>query len=421
VAIHKLRCEKTEESKMHKSGTESAGNRDRRNFLIRSLGLGSGVLLYPRLFTGTLSGQEGPDESTNAALNEEALALWSNRLVGSPSATKGDRPQPDEAAFFYYTKDKGFMPVELETDDQSDLGQLLPATSTNMKLGVNVVRPNREHFRYIARNKNGTLAVSIMPFADTAPAKSGSAGEDSAKPGDTSSDPPSDHLISSVLPPPPAFDYHVSYPTGPSLVTNGAPMHAGFGNWAWTFTVQEKPPAWQAFMTDLQTALGGQTSSSTASHASTTQPAGTKPPATSNTTLAQLIKFVEGGVGAWETLSFLGVGVKVLNSVLGKTMAQTGKPNVLLTLPNRQVVTSKAGRQTAAGSALPLLQGEYVAVPLTRADVLRNAGKTLELYEGVIVPAGSKDTRAALSETLLPGDSEPDPGLTYVSFSVKFS
>jgi hypothetical protein len=70
---------------------------------------------------------------------------------------------------------------------------------------------------------------------------------------------------------------------------------------------------------------------------------------------------------------------------------------------------------------LPLLQGEYVAVPLTRADVLRNAGKTLELYEGVIVPAGSKDTRAALSETLLPGDSEPDPGLTYVSFSVKFS
>lgn len=406
---------------MHKSGTESAGNRDRRNFLIRSLGLGSGVLLYPRLFAGTLSGQEGPDESTNAALNEEALALWSNRLVGSPSATKGDRPQPDEAAFFYYTKDKGFMPVELETDDQSDLGQLLPATSTNMKLGVNIVRPNRQHFNYIARNKNGTLAVSVMPFTDAAPAKDSTAGSDTAKPGTASSDPPSDHLISSVLPPPPAFDYHVSYPTGPSLVTNGSPMHAGFGNWAWTFTVQEKPPAWQAFMSDLQTALGGQTSNSTGSHASSTPPPGAKPQTTSSTTLSQAIKFVEGGVGAWETLSFLGVGIKVLNSVLGKTMAQTGKPNVLLTLPNCQVVTSKAGRQSAAGFALPLLQGEYVAVPLTKADVLRNAGKSYELYEGVIVAAGSKDTRTALAETLLPADGESDPGLTYVSFSVKLS
>ncbi len=406
---------------MHKSGTESAGNRDRRDFLIRSLGLGSGVLLCPRLFAGTFSGQEGPDESANAALNTEALALWSNRLVGSPSATKGDRPQPDEAAFFYYTKDKGFLPVELETDDQSDLGQLLPATSTIMKLGVNVVRPNREHFRYIARNKNGTLAVGIMPFVDTAPAKSGSTTDNSAKAGDASSDPPSDHLISSVLPPPPAFDYHVSYPSGPSLVTNGSAMHAGFGNWSWTFSVQEKPPAWKAFMTDLQSALGSQTSSSAGSHSSSTQSAGTKPPATANTTLGQVVKFVEGGVGAWETLSFLGVGVNVLNSVLGKMMAQTGKPNVLLTLPNRQVVTSKAGRQSAAGSALPLLQGEYVAVPLTRADMLRNAGKTLELYEGVIVPAGSKDTRAALAETLLPADGDSDPGLTYVSFSVKLS
>jgi hypothetical protein len=43
------------------------------------------------------------------------------------------------------------------------------------------------------------------------------------------------------------------------------------------------------------------------------------------------------------------------------------------------------------------------------------------LYEGVIVPAGSKDTRSALEETLLPAKGQSSTGLSYVSFSVKFS
>ena len=382
--------------------------------------MGTGALLCPsKIFAGTVLGQAGADASSEAAFDQEAFALWSNRLVGSALSTKGARPQPDEAAFFYYTRDKGFLRVEFDIDGQTDLGKMLPNTSTNMKLAVDVVRPNRDHLDYIKRNANGTLGISIMPFADTPPAKAASSGNDNSKVGTPGGSNSSDHLISSVVPPPPPFDYHVSYPSGDSLVTSGAPMHTGFGNWAWTFTVQEKAPKWQSFMTELQGVVGSQ--SSAGNNQGNKAQSGSKSQATSTTNLSQAVKFLQGGIGAWETLSVLGIGLGVFNNIIAKTMAKNGKPQVLLTLPNYQIITSKAGRAAATGSALPLLAGDYVAVPMKKADMLENAGTAYELYEGVIVPAGSKDMDSALKETLMPATGQPDDGLTYVSFSVKFS
>jgi len=403
---------------MNKQGMKAQIDRDRRDMLA-ALALGSGALLCPRVLARTLASQAGADESAEAAFNQEAFDLWSNRLVGSPADTRAANPEPDEPAFFYYLPDKGFLPVDFDTDGKTDLGQMLPATSTNMKIAVNIVRPNREHFDFIKRKGNGTLGISIVPFTDASPAKAESAGDTNAKAGATGSDSSSDHLISSVLPPPLPFDYHVSYPGGPSLVTNGAPMHGGLGNWAWTFTVQDKPPKWQTFMTDLQAALGGQ--STTPKVAGNKTQAGGKSQPSNTTFLGQAMKFVEGGVGSWETLSFLGVGLKVFNGIIGKTMSQNGKPQVLLTLPNYQIITSKAGRKTADGSALPLPEGEYVAVPTRQIDSFPFADKKYWLWEGVIAPTGSKDSRSALEEALLPANGEAGKGLTYVSFSVKFS
>lgn len=381
-------------------------DRERRD-LIKTLAVGSAALLSPEVLARTLFGQEAADGAAGRALNQESLALWSDRLTPDASlAMKSAKFQPQETMFFYYSKDKGFLLVERDADGQTALAQMLPATSTNMKLALNFVRPNRDHLDYIKRNKNGTLGVSILPTAEGS--GNGSAGAAGS---------PSDHLISSVSPPP--FSYEVPFPSGSSLASDGAPMQAGRGSWAWTFSVQEQAPKWQAFMTELEAAISGP-STTPAAPANKAQ-TGTKPPATSTSSLAQAIKFMEGGVGAWENLSILGVGLKVFNGLIGKTMAQTGKPTVLLTLPNYQIITSMAGRKTADGSALPLLEGEYVAIPENQAKVLLGAGKAYELYEGVIVPAGSKDTQSALEETLVPAKGQPDPGLTYVSYSVKFS
>jgi hypothetical protein len=383
-------------------------DRERRD-LIKALAAGSAALLSPEVLARTLFGQEAADETEKGALNQESLALWSDRLTPEASlAMKSAKFQPQETMFFYYSKDKGFLMVERDVDGQTTLGQMLPATSTNMKLALNYVRPNRDHLDYIKRNKNGTLGVSILPFAE---------GNSNASAGPAGASSPSDHLISSVSPPP--FSYEVPFPSSPSIAADGAPMQAGRGSWAWTFSVQEQAPKWQTFMTELEAAISGP-SSTTAAPASKA-PTGTKPPATSTSSLAQAIKFMEGGVGAWENLSILGVGLKVFNGLIGKTMAQTGKPTVLLTLPNYQIITSVAGRKNAVGNALPLLEGEYVAIPENQAQFLLKAGKAYELYEGVIVPAGSKDTQSALEETLVPAKGQADPGLTYVSYSVKFS
>ncbi len=343
------------------------------------------------------------------ALNQESLALWSDRLTPDASlAMKSAKFEPQATMFFYYSKDKGFLMVERDVDGQTALAQMLPATSTNMKLALNFVRPNRDHLDYIKRNKNGTLGVSILPIAE---------GNSNASAGAAGAGSPSDHLISSVSPPP--FSYEVPFPSGASLASDGAPMQAGRGSWAWTFSVQEQAPKWQTFMTELEAAISGP--STTPAAPAYKAATGTKPPATSTSPLTEAIKFMEGGVGAWENLSVLGVGLKVFNGLIGKTMAQTGKPTVLLTLPNYQIITSMAGRKTADGNALPLLEGEYVAIPENQAKVLLGAGKAYELYEGVIVPAGSKDTQSALEETLVPAKGQADPGLTYVSCSVKFS
>jgi hypothetical protein len=407
LPLHKS-AEKQVRINMDKHQDVSRIDRERRD-LIKALAAGSAALLSPEVLARTLFGQEAADGSAGGALNQESLALWSDRLTpDSELAMKSAKFQPQETMFFYYSKDKGFLMVERDVDGQTTLAQMLPATSTNMKLALNFVRPNRDHLDYIKRNKNGTLGVSILPIAEASSnASVGAAGAGS----------PSDHLISSVSPPP--FSYEVPFPSGSSLASEGAPMQAGHGSWAWTFSVQEQAPKWQAFMTELQAAISGP--STTGASSTSKAQTGTKPPTTSTSFGSQAIKFVEGGVGAWESLSILGVGLKVFNGLIGKTMAQTGKPTVLLTLPNYQIITSMAGRKTADGNALPLLEGEYVAIPENQAKVLLSAGKVYELYEGVIVPAGSKDTQSALEETLVPAKGQPDPGLTYVSYSVKFS
>lgn len=411
---------------MHQYEKNSSTGRPRRNFLLSSLGLASCALLSPpTVLARTLLVEAGSDNSSEASFDQEAFSLWSNRLDGASALTRKSNPAPEEPAFFYYTRDRGFLPVEFDTDGQTELAKMLPDSSANMKLAVNVVRPNHEHLDYIKHNKNGTLAVSIMPFSQAAMAKADSASSENVKAA-AGADKPSDHLIASVLPEAADFDYRVSYPDGPSLVRDGAPLHAGLGNWAWTFSVQQKAPKWQAFLTDLQAAVAGQKNSGGSTNGQKPQPGKPqptkgKPQPKKTTPMDQALKFVQGGAGSWETLSFLGVGLNIFNAVIAKTMSQNGKPHVLLTLPNYQIVTSKAGRQAAAGIAMPLLAGDYVAVPIKTANLLQSEGKKYELYEGVIVPAGSKDVGSALEQALLPTKGESRPGLSYVSFSVKFS
>lgn len=403
---------------MNRFDFTSATDTERRG-LITALAVGSGLLLCPRLQAWTLLGEGGSDKSPDAFFDTDTLELFTNRLTAPQVATKQSNPQPDRPAFFYYGKDKRFTLVKnAKPSHQSDLIALLPKTSATVKLVVKILRPNHEHLDYITKYKNGTLAVSIAStFAHDAPTRPQAGMDNRANTGATGYDTPGDHFIASVSPPP--FDYQVPFPSGSSLATDGASLSSGAGAWYWQLFLQEKPPRWKVLLEELL-ATSGQ-SPVNSSQTNTTQSGGEK--SKNGATIGEVLAKALGTFkGPWGIISALNIPSSLFNLILGRFLQnEAGNSHTLLSLPNTQIFTSKAGSQTDF-NGIPLPSGDYVAVPSQQSQIFQDNKDKYELSdEGIIVPAGSIDTQSALKEALLPPNGQSGPGLTYVSFSVSSS